>query len=178
MNLVKARRKYLVNYRYQLGQAAIVILSHLLVALLVALLFSWFYLFMLDGAIVCDHNRQLPRYLLGLAVVVTLLTTWWTIRRSHGVVGAVLKIDNSLRDAAQGKFPDEEIVFRENDHFPWMASSLNDCVRCLRIRHEEKNRVLSALLAVQDRIKGDDLNREEAMAVLDAVISELQGGTV
>ncbi|MCK5231009.1 MAG: hypothetical protein KAR13_12120 [Desulfobulbaceae bacterium] len=168
------RRRYLVNHRYQLSQAGVILVSHLLVALLMAGLLSWFYLFMLDGSIACNHNRQIPWYLGGAVVIITLATTWWAIRRSHCVVGTVVKIDKTLSSAAQGDFPDRSITFRKKDHFPWLASSINDCVKGLQACREEKNIILTVLLAIQARLKSDQLSSEEAAEALQAAIDEFQ----
>ena len=171
----KIKRNYLVNYRYQLSQAGVILASHLLVALLMAGVLSWFYLFMLNGSIACNHNRQIPWYLVAMAALITLATTWWTIRRSHSVAGAVVKIDKTLSNAIQGYFPAKAIIFRKKDHFPWLASSINDCVKGLQSCREKKNITLTILFAVQTRLQSGQLNSKEAAEVVQTAIDELKG---
>ena len=170
----KIRRKYLVNHRYQLSQAGVVLLSHLLVALLMAALLSWFYLFMLDGAIACNHNRQLPWYIVGLTAVIVLSTTWWTIRRSHRVAGSIFKIDKTLRLATSGEFPSQPFSFRRKDHFPELADTINRCLQGLQNCHEARNSILTVLLAVQARLENGELSSDQAAEAIRTVIAEFE----
>lgn len=166
----KMKRSYLVNYRYQLRQAGIILASHLLVALLMTGLLSWVYLFMMNSSIVYDHNRQLPWYLAGTALLITFATTWWVIRHSHRVAGTMVKIDQTLSQAAKGNFPDDEISFRQKDHFPQMASALNNCLSDLQTYHKHRNIILTILPEVKDKLHSGQLTSQEAAKVIQTTI--------
>ncbi len=167
------KRSYLVNFRYQLSQAAAILFSHLLVALLTGIIFSWFYLFMLDRGIACNHNRLLPLYLLGLALVVTAVTTFWIIRKSHGVAGAMNKIDKILTEAARENFPDQPVSFRRKDHFPELAEPVNHCLIRLKNILEERKKTKAALIELRGRLADGKLNGVEGAAKLRDVIAGL-----
>ena len=171
----KIKRKYLVAPRYQLSQAGIILLSHLLVALLVTGLLSWVYLFMLNSSIAFDHNRQIPWFLAAMVLLITAITTWWVIRHSHRVAGAMFKVDQTLSRAAKGDCPDREISFRKGDHFPQLAASINDCLKGLQACHKERDDIITDLAAVQARLKEGQLSSEEAAGIIQETIDKLNG---
>ena len=173
MNRPHKKRSYLVNYRYQLSQATVILFSHLLVILLTGIIFSWFYLFMLDSKIACNHNRLIPLYLIGLALVVTAVTTLWIIRRSHGVAGAMNKIDKILTEAARENFPVQPVSFRRKDHFPGLAEPINHCLVRLKDVLEEREKVKAALIKLRGQLADGKLNRAEGAEKLEDVIAGL-----
>nr|WP_320115817.1 hypothetical protein [uncultured Desulfuromonas sp.] len=152
------KRHYLVNHRYQLGQSLIIILSHSVVALCVAIAVSWYYLFLFDQRMFCDHNGSFFFYVLVAVATVLCGVLVWSIRHSHHVAGMFLKIDLLLKDAARGKYPQQPILFRQSDHFRWLSASLNPVLKRMRDSDQHLRNVCDKLDPIVGHIANNDHN--------------------
>lgn len=164
----------MVNKKYQLSQVAVALGANLLVALLLSVLLSWFYLLEMDGCVACDHNRQVPVYLFGVILVIIFFSVCWSMRRSRAVAGMMGKLDIVLADAARGVFPKSRLVFRKGDHFAWLAKPLNDClVRMKKLQSHDKM-VVGALQDLRLKFETGGMDGEEAARALDEVIGQIK----
>jgi len=168
----KIRRRFLVNPGYQLSQGGVILASHLLVALLIAGICSWFYLFVMDNGVVCNHNREFIRYLCAGALFVTMVTVFWAVRYSCSVAGMMIKLDMIMKEAGRGNLPSGSIAFRQKDHFPWLARSMNDCFAQMKQYRTDKEAVLQKISTIQKRLAGGELNVKGAAELLRQAVGE------
>ncbi|MBM9536585.1 hypothetical protein [Desulfobulbus alkaliphilus] len=168
MNSTRQRRRYLVHLRYQLPQAGAALAANLLVMLFMAVLMSWLYLLFYQGNLVGSHNRLFPLYLAGAALVVMLLSTLWSLRRSRAVAGMMGKIFLLLTDASRGVFPRQPLVFRQSDHFRDLAQPLNACFVRMKRQQASQEETLEVLQGLQEALQRDELNQE----IIDATLAE------
>jgi hypothetical protein len=174
VNSARQRRRYLVHLRYQLPQAGAALAANLLVMLFMAVLMSWLYLLFYKGNLVGSHNQIFPLYLAGAALVVMLLSTLWSLRRSRAVAGMMGKIFLVLTDASRGEFPRQPLVFRQSDHFRDLARPLNACfVRMKRLQANQEE-AMEVLEGLQEALQRDDLDREIVGTRLAEAIKLLQ----
>lgn len=150
----KYKRAYFVDLGYQLPQLVAGVIAIVLVALLLAGLLSWFYLLAWDGSIAYHHNRLIPVYVLSLILVVAVVMAIFNLRRSREIAGMMKKLQRLLEDASQGTFPEQEVTFRKSDYFAPLASSLNACLRQLRVTQASiKNQGPADLVSLADETK-------------------------
>lgn len=173
MKNLRCQRRYLINTRYQVTQAGVAIAANLLVILLMAALMSWFYLLYLNQGVSANHNRLFPMYIAAAALMVIVISTFWSLRRSRRVAGMMRKLDIVLMDAANGKFPESPLIFRKGDYFRWLASPLNSCF----LRMQQQQRLLEsttfALETLKGKIDARQIPDEELAASLDGIISRM-----
>lgn len=169
----KKRRRYLVNPRYQLSQGGIIVISHLLVALFIAGLLSWFYLFIMHGGVSCSHNREIIWYLVMGAFVVMLSTAAWVVGHSHSVAGMVIKIERTLSDMAEGRLPGEPVLFRKGDHFAWLESPLNRCIKAMKAYRKDRQFVLASLETTRERLSSKKISCQEAAEEIERLLGDL-----
>lgn len=174
MKKEKFRRKYIVNKKYQFGQVAAVLAANLLVAVLMAVLLSWFYLLVLDGGVVCNHNRQVPVYLAGATLIIVLLSMFWSLRRSRSIAGMIKKLDSVLTEAGHGIFPDSPLVFRKGDHFTSLSVPLNRCIARLRERDNCRAVAVPAIQTLVDRIDSESMSNKDVISGLTDIIAQLE----
>jgi len=165
------RRRYMVHPRYQLGQAGIFLGINLLLLLLAALLLSWFYLFYFQGHVVCNHNRAFPWYLTAVGLLVLLLSSLWSLRRSRSVAGMMRKLEIVLSNAARGVFPEQPLVFRRGDSFGELARPLNDCVVQLKRQRQCLTEIAGAVQALEGKRQQGMVSEVE----LHKVVARMQG---
>lgn len=183
MKIAKQQRKFLVNSRYQLPHAGVVLVSQLVVAIIAVGATAAFYLLFFQGGVIMDHNRAVPWFLLTVTVVALGLTLWFSLRRSRRVAGLMLKIEALFIRAARGEYPDRPLVFRKDDYFKELAGPLNACLVATR----EKDRLLRecraevAELLQQGAQDGVPVTVRQRLARLDALLSatpSAEGGGV
>ena len=170
----KFRRRNIVNKKYQFSQVAVALTANLLVALLMAVLMSWFYLLVLDGGVVCNHNRQVPLYLAGAALVIVLSDLFWSLRRSRSIAGMMCKLDIVLADAARGVFPGSRLVFRKRDPFARLAGPLNACLVRLKMQQRHEEMAVRALQDLQQEFETGGMDSADAAHALDKVIAQIK----
>lgn len=136
----KVRRRYLVNGRYQLRQAAGIVLANILVVALTSFLLAWLYLVVWDTTLICNHNRQVPMMIALFSVAVLLATLFFSFRRSREVAGMMEKLVGILTRAAAGEIPEGEVTFRKTDSFLDLTAPLNACLDQLRLFQEKNGR--------------------------------------
>lgn len=162
-------RKLLVDPHYQFLQVAAIVVGNLLVALLIAGLLSWFYLLVWDGAVVVNHNQTIPVYVAIAALAVTMVTVYFSLRRSRVIAGMMKKIHRVLDEAAQGQLPDGCLTFRKGDSFQQVAEPLNRCLELMRKAHSNPilREQVQGVLAEIDGGADLDLVRCRLSALLD-----------
>ena len=170
----KYKRKYIVNRKYQFAQAAVAVSANLLTGLLVAALVVWFYLLFYGGPVVADHNRDLPVFLIAVALAVATASSLWSLRRSHSVAGIVKKMEIVLQNAARGTLPEGTLTFRKGDCFPALADPLNQCLnrqKDMTGAIESSTRILSEVLG---GIENGKVNEAEISVAVKDAIKQLQ----
>ena len=175
MKKAKHKRKFLVNKRYQLRECGLSLTANILVALLMALLLSWFYLFVMDGGVVCNHNRRLPLYVAFLTMGIALIAAFWSLHKSRSVAGMMNKINILLNDASRGNFPSERLVFRKGDYFSWLAAPLNTCL--VRMHRQQKclQDAVPELEVVLEKLESGDADKGSIIAALGSTVMKLKG---
>jgi len=166
----KFRRKYIVNKKYQFSQVAVALAANLLVALLMAMLLSWFYLFVQDGGVAVNHNQQAPVYLAGAILLIVFVSMFWSLRRSRVISGMIEKLDSVLTDAGNGIFPDSPLIFRKGDHFTSLAVPLNKCIAQLQERADNRTATVSVLQTLVNRIDTEGMSSSEVVNSLTDII--------
>ena len=174
MNSARQRRRYLVHLRYQLPQAGAALVANLLVMLFIAVLMSWLYLLFYKGTLVGSHNRLFPLYLAGAALVVVVLSTLWSLRRSRAVASMMGKIFLLLTDASRGVFPRQPLVFRQTDHFRDLAQPLNACIVRMKRQQANQEEAMEVLEGLQEALQRDKMDWETVDMVLTEAIELLQ----
>ena len=175
MKTKRFRRKYIVNKRYQFSQVAVALAANLLVALLMAMLLSWFYLFVLDGGVIVNHNQQVPVYLAGAIILILFISMFWSLRRSRAVAGMIKKLDSILTKASNGVFADSPLVFRKGDHFTSLSVPLNRCIAQLQERNNCRIVVAPAVQAMVDRIDSEGMSSKDVIKGLNVILAQLEG---
>jgi hypothetical protein len=171
------RRKYLVDGRYQLSQAAAVILGNVIVAVLVGALLSWFYLLAWDGSVAVNHNRRIPFYITICILVVVALSSYFNLRKSRSIAGMMKKLHTVLDNAGRGEFPATKIVFRKSDYFGQLATPLNECLGQLRkSRSAGGPALIESLQDLADRIEKDKIDNAGVKRSLRKIIRTLEQG--
>jgi hypothetical protein len=183
MKIAKQQRKFLVNSRYQLPHAGVVLVSQMVVAIIAVGATAAFYLLFFQGGVIMDHNRAIPWFLLMVAVVALGFTLWFSLRRSRRVAGLMLKIEALFIRAARGEYPERPLVFRKDDYFKELAGPLNACLVATREKDRllRESRVAVAELLQQCSQDGVPTSVRQRLAELDALLSapvSAEGGGV
>ena len=163
----------LVNGRYQFREIGLSLAANVLTALLVACLLSWFYLIVMDGGVVVNHNRQIPLYLGGATLFVVVAAAWWTLYRSRSVAGMMRKIDIIMSGAARGIFPKDRLVFRRGDSFSWLATPLNNCLVRMQQQQQCIEEVVPELEGLIMQLKNGDISQDELKTALNRGLERL-----
>jgi hypothetical protein len=171
----KKRRRLLIDSRYQLGHLAVILSANVLVMLLIAVLISWFYLLFFKGNLVCDHNRLFPFYLGGIALVVMLVLSLWSLSRSRSVAGMMRKTESVLVEATEGSFPQKPLIFRKSDYFGTLAGPINTCIARMQRQDQRRAEAVRLLSALQQHLaEGDGMDRETLRASIGAIRAGLE----
>ena len=169
------RRKYLVDGRYQLSQAAAVIIANVMVLLLISALLSWFYLIAWDGSVAVNHNQRIPFYIMICVLIVTLFSVYFSLRRSRSVAGMMKKLHTVLENAGQGVFPEKKLVFRNSDYFRQLATPLNECLNQLQKKQGvDEAAMIGSLQELVDRIEQDEIDNAGVKRSLGEIIRALK----
>jgi hypothetical protein len=129
----KKRRQYFINKPFQLAVAGnmliIVALATAVCSAGVSLLFIYVLNPLLTGSLT---DRP---YLIKMGVILTCIAAgvvFWTIRRTHAIAGPIDKTRKILREAAEGRFPQQPVTFRRGDAFRGLAEDLNHCLAAMQ----------------------------------------------
>ena len=171
------KRKYWVNTGFQLGQAAALIVAHAALAMLIFALLSWFYMIVWDGDVTVNYNREIPYYIFVLLVIVTLVSVYFSLRRSRRIAGMMKKIHTVLDNAGKGRFPDRELTFRASDYFKELAVPLNVCLEQLRQgQGSSPERIAGRIQIVADGISSGEMDMDRVKSALDEIIASARAG--
>jgi hypothetical protein len=171
------KRKYIVHAKYQLTQAAAMIIANLSIAFLMVALLSWFYLLIWDGhgSVIYNHNQMIPVYLICVTILISLLSLFWSLRRSRTIAGMIKKIDNVLTEASHGIFPERPLGFRKGDHFTSLSVSLNRCLSQLKKKDINENSEIVSIQALMNRIDSGGMSNKEVLSSLSDILKRLEG---
>jgi hypothetical protein len=128
------RRNYFINKPFQLAFAGNMLLITFIASVVTALFVIWMFVYVLDdrllvGGVVNEYYLlKIGLMLAGLVVGVGI----WTILRTHAIAGPIHKTRQILRDAAEGRFPQQPVVFRKKDAFKGLADDLNRCLDSMK----------------------------------------------
>ena len=175
---LRIRRRYLVNKQFQLGYTGIILAAQCLVALTVALTVSWFYLFVMDRRMICDHNSAFFWHLWITILVVTVFLIVWSIRYTHSIAGFVRKLSIVLREASEGKIPDTPVHFRKKDPFGWLAADLSACLKTMEGYRMDRGNALAALEVLEEKARAGELPDKECIKVVQAIIKQMNGRNI
>ena len=142
------KRRYLINKKFQLGNALLIIGLQIPCTLLTGLVLSGFFLFIVDSRMVSSFNTGLLSNMIFSLLVVSAGVAWLSIRFTHKIVGPIEKTSALLRDIARGKLPENRISFRKNDRFRELSKDLNGIVTVMKKQKktlEDISRELTAL---------------------------------
>ena len=153
------RRNYLINKRFQLAHTGGLIVIQTIAVLVTGLVMSWFYLFLIDPHLVCDHNTGLFRQLAVLLLLLNIGLVVWSIKYTHSIAGPIYKIHNILRNAANGSFPEEPVRLRKGDRFKQLADSVNECLESMQANQRKLDRI-SALAMARERLETGEMPPE------------------
>jgi len=175
MKIAKQQRKFLVNSRYQLSHAGVILLSQMIVAFIAVAATAAFYLLFFQGGVIMDHNRTLPWFLLGVAIFALVMTLWLSLRRSRRVAGLMLKIEGLFLRASQGEFPERPLVFRRDDYFKELAGPLNACLVATRENDRLIRECRGAVAELLEQCAREEapLSLRRRVAELDALLSAM-----
>lgn len=132
------RRNYFINKPFQLAFAGNMLLIAAVGMAATALAVSWIFIYVLDDHLcaTCLDNH----YLLKIGIILVCMAVGifiWTVIRTHAIVGPIDKTRKILREAAEGRFPNQPVAFRRGDAFQDLAEDLN---RCLDVMRKERER--------------------------------------
>jgi hypothetical protein len=146
------RRNYFINKPFQLAFAGNMLVITFLACAFTALYVSWMFVYVLDDRLLVGGVLN-GAYLLKVGLMLAGLVAGvviWTILRTHAIAGPIYKTRLILRDAAEGRFPQQPVGFRRGDAFKDLADDLN---RCLNIMQRDRER-LDRLRAYADEGSG------------------------
>lgn len=172
MKTFRKNRKLLVDRRYQLRQAGATVVGHVFVAILMAVLLSWFYLLALDSGMVTNYRRAFPGYVMVAVLFIALGSLFVSLRRSRRVAGMLAKLNLVLADAARGLFADRPLRFRRDDYFTALAEPLNACLTALQRRSVCQRRVTSGLEMLHSRLERGTIDHAELVERFDLLLDE------
>ncbi len=173
MKTFRKNRKLLVDRHYQLRQAGATVVGHVFVAILMAVLLSWFYLLVLDSGMVTNYRRAFPGYVMVAVLLIALGSLLVSLRRSRRVAGMLAKLNLVLADAARGRFADRPLRFRRDDYFTALAEPLNACLTALQRRSVCQRRVTSGLEMLRSRLERGTIDHAELVERFDLLLGEL-----
>jgi hypothetical protein len=130
-NMLK-RRRLLVDRRFQLGHAALVVAGQVLAMLATAFAVAWFYLFMQDGRLLAPHNEALFWHLAVFILLVMLAALLTSLVFTSRIVAPARKLERVLGGAAAGRLPEDRVRFRRRDLFKASEADLNALLNELR----------------------------------------------
>lgn len=139
------RRNYFINKPFQLAFAGNMLVITFVASVVTALFVSWMFVYVLDDRLLVGgvlngyYLLKIGLMLAGLVVGVAI----WTILRTHAIAGPIHKTRQILRDAAEGRFPQQPVVFRKRDAFKGLADDLNRCLDSMK-RDRERLEYLRA----------------------------------
>ncbi len=174
MNSSWRRRRLLINTRYQLSHLAVTLVVNLLLILLMAVLISWFYLLFFKGNIACDHNRLFPFYLVAVTLAVVAGMGLWSLRRSRAIAGMMHKVEQVLRDAAGGKFPETPLVFRKHDYFAALADPINGCLARMGKQEQRYQQTTQDLHDLREMVSEDTGEGAMVRRRIETILAELE----
>jgi hypothetical protein len=128
------RRNYFINKPFQLAFAGNMLVITFIASVATALFVSWMFVYVLDDRLLVGgvlngyYLLKIGLMLAGLVVGVVI----WTILRTHAIAGPIHKTRQILREAAEGRFPQQPVVFRQRDAFKALADDLNRCLDTMK----------------------------------------------
>jgi hypothetical protein len=171
----RKRRASWIDPRYQMIQALFGIGGNLMVAVLMAVLMSWFYLLVFRAPLGVDHNRLLPLLVAGAIILISLVSAYLNFRRSRSVAGMMRKIAVVMSAAAEGRFPDRPLVFRKDDYTAGLAEPLNRCLVELRQGRKGSKEIAARLQEVVEGMRAGKIQDSATLQNLEKLLEQLQG---
>ena len=132
MQRTKKRRRLLIDGRFQLGHAALVVASQVLAMLATALAVVWFYLFIQDGRLLAPHNEALFWHLAVFILLVMLGALLGSLVFTSRIVAPARKLERVLGRAVAGRLPEGRVSFRSRDLLKASEADLNALLKELR----------------------------------------------
>jgi len=137
------RRNYFINKPFQLAFVGNMLVITFMACAFTALYVSWMFVYVLNdhllvaGVLNGYYLLKIGFMVAGLVVGVVI----WTVLRTHAIAGPIHKTRLILRDAAQGRFPQQPVAFRKGDAFRGLADDLDRCLRVMQSDHESLQRL-------------------------------------
>lgn len=170
----KIKRRYLINKKYQLGNAFIVTALQIPCILVTAIALSCFYLFMVDSRMVTSCNTGLLLNMGVIILIISAATVWLSIRFTHKVVGPVEKTGALLRDIARGHLPEETVSFRKNDRFKELSKDLNEVIAVMKKKRRAVENARATLIRARKKFQEKD-PQHPCIEQIDAILEQTDG---
>ncbi len=122
------RKNYLINRNFQFHYIAVLILLQITVASCVGFVVSYIFLVVYSGSTGATSEDTI--LLITWAVLVMIcggVFCAWAIKYTNRIAGPIYHIRKLLQEAAEGNIPQQEVKFRNNDHFKDLEKDLTDC---------------------------------------------------
>lgn len=124
------RKNYLVNKNFQFHYIAILILLQVTVAACVGFVVSYIFLIVYSGSSSASSEDTILIITWALLVLVCGgVFCAWAIKYTNRIAGPIFHIRKLLQEAAEGNIPQQEVKFRNNDHFKDLEQDLTNCFK-------------------------------------------------
>ncbi len=167
-----AKRRYLINKKFQLGNALLIAGLQIPCVLLTGLVISSFFLFILDSRMVASFNTGLLSNMIFSLLVVSAGVAWFSIRFTHKIVGPIEKTGALLRDIARGRLPENRISFRKNDRFRELSKDLNEIVAVIKKEKKTLGDIRHELAALKTAMTEKDPDNPDILKI-DAILEKI-----
>jgi methyl-accepting chemotaxis protein len=167
------KRNYLINKKFQLGNALKITAIQIPCILASIFLTSWFNLVFMDGRLYTDSNPEIFWHIFFLILLLSCGVVFFAVRFTHSIAGPVHKTGSVLRQIATGSLPEKKIVFRKNDAFKNLSDDLNDLIDSIRKdRLVYKNAAEKMELLKNDMINNTDQN--QYLAKIEDILNNIR----
>lgn len=124
------RKNYLVNKNFQFHYIAILILLQVTVAACVGFVVSYIFLIVYSGSSSASSEDTILIITWALLVLICGgVFCAWAIKYTNRIAGPIFHIRKLLQEAAEGNIPQQEVKFRNNDHFKDLEQDLTNCFK-------------------------------------------------
>ena len=166
----RIKRKYIVNKKFQVGNALKIIAIQIPCILTSIFLTSWFCLIFMDNRLYTSSNPGIFIHMFFLCILISCGVLFFSIRYTHSIAGPVHKTGLVLRQIAEGNLPKKKIVFRKKDSFADLSDDLNYMIDALKKEHSANKESTEKLDSLKDNIINKNIDQKQYLARIEDIL--------
>ena len=167
----RIKRKYMINKKFQIGNALKITAIQIPCILASIFLTSWFCLIFMDNRLYTSSNPEIFMHMFFLCILISCGVLFFSIRYTHKIAGPVHKTGLILRQIAEGNLPEKEIVFRKKDSFKDLSDDLNYMIDALKEDHLSKKESAEKLESLKNDIINNNIDQKQSLAKIKNILN-------